>query len=65
MDHKNLAFDKAKSTRVKNWRLLLEDFNPVIEYLPRVENEEADTLSRHPISERPLSDNAVGEALLK
>ena len=63
-DHKNLAFDKAKSTHVRNWRLLLEDFNPVIEYLPGVENEEADTLSRYPMSEGPLSDDAVSKALL-
>lgn len=50
-DHKNLSFDTAKSTRVRNWRLLVEGFNPEIEYYPGEKNIEADTLSRHPIIE--------------
>jgi len=29
-DHSNLSVDQAKSTRVKNWRLLIEDFKPEI-----------------------------------
>ena len=31
-DHKNISFDSMKSNRVKNWRLLVEDFGPKIEY---------------------------------
>ena len=37
-----------KSNRDWNWRLLVEDFHPVIECYPGEKNIEADTLSRHP-----------------
>ena len=47
-DHKNISFDNMKSNRVKNWRLLIEDFKPTIEYYPGEKNIEADALSWMP-----------------
>ena len=63
-DHKNLSFDKAKSQRVRNWRLLVEDFSPTIEYIPGKDNVQADTLSRYPMKEEPMDQDELGEALL-
>ena len=64
-DHKNLSFDTAKSTRVQNWRLLVEDFNPEITYLPDEKNIEAHALNRYPIKQPEQStDDAMEEAML-
>jgi len=37
----NLSFDQAKSARVKNWRLSLEDFKPEIEHIKGEANADA------------------------
>ena len=47
-DHKNLmqnALDMT-SDRVYNWRLLLEEYGPVIEYIKGIDNTVADAMSR-------------------
>jgi Integrase zinc binding domain len=48
---------------VLNWRLLVEDFRPELEYYLGEKNIEADTLSRHPITET-LGEAEVSNALL-
>ena len=64
-DHKNISFDNMKSNRVRNWRLLVEDFHPIIEFYPGEKNVEADTLSRHPTStEQTTSSEILDEMLL-
>ena len=47
-DHKNLMQDALGMTsdRVYRWRLLLEEFGPVIEYIKGVDNTVADAISR-------------------
>jgi len=46
-DHRNLTFiDKEQSARVNRWRLLLQEFDFDIEYLPGLNNVLADRLSR-------------------
>jgi RNase H-like domain found in reverse transcriptase len=62
-DHRNLAYTAIKSQRVLNWRLLVEDFKPELEYYPGEKNIEADTLSRHPIIET-MAEAEVSDALL-
>ena len=43
---------------------MLEDFNPEITHIAGVDNEDADTLSRYPMSDKDVSDISTGEALL-
>jgi hypothetical protein len=47
-DHKNLMQDALGMTsdRVYRWRLLLEEYGPVIEYIKGVDNTVADAISR-------------------
>ena len=64
-DHKNISYDSMKSNRVKNWRLLVEDFGPKILYYPGKLNLEADTISRHPQSrERTDASEILEEVML-
>ena len=37
-DHKNLTFERFKSDRVTRWRLFVEEFHPMIEYVPGQQN---------------------------
>jgi len=53
-DHSNLSFDQSKSTGVKNWRLLIEDFKSEIEDIKGDANADADTPSRCPMSDKPI-----------
>ena len=53
-----------KSNRVKNWRLLIEDFGPTIEYYPGEQNVEADTMSRHPTKTEKTETSEVLEEVM-
>jgi len=45
-DHQNLVAKNCTIERVLRWRLLIEEFNPQMHYLPGHNNIVADTLSR-------------------
>lgn len=55
-DHKNLTQPNIKSQRLLNWRLLIEEYAPHIQYIPGSANVGADVLSRFPIVEGEPSD---------
>ena len=50
-DHMNLTRDDIQSTRLLNWRLLIEEFAPTLTYVKGTDNIGADFLSRFPIQE--------------
>ncbi|KAG0441317.1 Retrovirus-related Pol polyprotein from transposon 17.6 [Dictyocoela muelleri] len=45
-DNRNLLFNTDLSKRVQRWKILLEEFDYVIERIPGKNNEMADTISR-------------------
>ncbi|KAG6576542.1 Pol Polyprotein [Phytophthora cinnamomi] len=45
-DHKNLIHPQENSLRVKRWKLLLEEYRLMIEYIPGWQNTGADAFSR-------------------
>ena len=50
-DHMNLACDTTfKTSRVMNWRLKIEEFVPLLNWIPGANDPIAVFLSRHPIS---------------
>ena len=49
-DHKNLTCNFFNTDRVLRWRLILEDYDPYIEYIKVENNIVADGLSRIPLS---------------
>ena len=63
-DHKNISYGSMKSNRVKNWRLLIEDFGPNIEFYPGELNVEADTVSRHPTRREQTDASKILEEVM-
>ena len=47
-DHKNLTYKGFNTERVLRWRLLIEEYNPLILHKPSKDNVVADSLSRLP-----------------
>ncbi|POM79318.1 Retrovirus Polyprotein [Phytophthora palmivora] len=47
-DHKNLSCSNFTSGRVMRWRLIIEEFGPIIRYIKGAVNTAADALSRLP-----------------
>ena len=45
-DHQNLTYKNFNTERVLRWRLLIEEFGPVITHIPGHKNVAADALSR-------------------
>ena len=45
-DHLNLLYKKLPNQRVLRWRLLPEDFNPIVKHIDGERNLLANTLSR-------------------
>ena len=50
-DHMNLTRDNITSQRLLNWRLLIEEFAPTLEYVQGDNNVGGDMLSRYPLLE--------------
>ena len=48
--NKNLTCKNFNTDRVLRWRLILEEYSPVIEYIPVKKNIFADALNRLPIN---------------
>jgi hypothetical protein len=55
-DHKNLTFANFNTDCVHHWRLIVEEYEPEIVYLPGVHNIVANFLSRHPISTDSINE---------
>ena len=62
-DHANLVCKSLTSDRVMRWRLYIEEFSPELLYLPGVDNEAADALSRLPLIETPAEPDNPSTAL--
>ena len=50
-DHMNITRDNITSQRLLNWRLLIEEFAPTLQYVQGDSNIGADMLSRYPLLE--------------
>lgn len=50
-DHMNITRDNITSQRLLNWRLLIEEFAPTLQYVQGEHNVGADMLSRYPLFE--------------
>ena len=50
-DHMNLTHDDIQSTRLLNWRLLIEEFAPTLTYVKGIDNTGSDFLSRYLLEE--------------
>ena len=46
MDHKNLVFDNFIAELVLHWRLILEEYGPIIKKIKGPSNDAAGVLSR-------------------
>jgi hypothetical protein len=64
-DHKNLTYvTSCENNRAQRWKLLLDEYNVTIKYLPGNENHEADMLSRcYMISNKSTTDNVKSVAI--
>ena len=58
-DHKNLTCKKLNTERVMQWRLILEDNSPELNYIQGAKNIAADTLSRLDIEDTPNHKNNI------
>ena len=45
-DHQNLLYENKDSGRVQRWRILMEEFGPILHYIKGEKNIVADTISR-------------------
>ena len=63
-DHKNLTFENFTTERVLRWRLLLEEYGPVIEYVKGIHNDAADALSRLPLIDSAESESKITKEML-
>jgi RNase H-like domain found in reverse transcriptase/Reverse transcriptase (RNA-dependent DNA polymerase)/Integrase zinc binding domain len=62
-DHKNLTCKNFNTDRVLRWRLILEEYGPVLNYVKKQRNIVADALSRLGIIQEPVTDELPqGEA---
>ncbi len=55
INHKNLTFANFLTDHVHQWRLIVEEYGPTIQYIPGVKNVVADALSCLPILDTPPS----------
>jgi len=52
-DHLNLLYNNMPTQRMVRWRLLLEEFNPIVKHVAGEKNDAADALSRLDMSDKP------------
>ena len=58
-DHKNLSFSDFTNQRIMRWRLIVEEYSPVIKYLEGSKNIAADAMSRLPLTEETSPHNTI------
>ena len=62
-DHKNLTASEFKTTRVRHWRLLMEEYGPEIIYIKGEDNKAADAMSRLPFESSKIENPDSREQL--
>jgi hypothetical protein len=53
-DHENLTYKNFNSDQVMRWRLYIEEYSPVLQYIKGTHNVVADALSWLDMNEAPL-----------
>ena len=60
-DHLNLLYNNMPTQRMIRWRLLLEEFHPMVKHVAGKENDAADALSRLDMADNGFDEMEWGE----
>ena len=60
-NHLNLLYQAMPTQQMVRWRLLLEEFHPIVKHVAGKDNDAADALSRLDIADNNLDERMWGE----